>query len=345
MSKEIAKIFKKFNLNITSEANSKRVDFLDVIFDLGEETYEPYNKPQNVPQYVHRLSNHPPAVIKNIPANVNKRLSSISSSEQMFNKAKPLFQQAIEKSGYNYQLKFEPKPDKPPHRKKNRKRNILWFNPPFNSTVTTNVAKEFLSLIDQCFPQGNPLRKIFNRKTVKVSYSTTPNMSQTIAMHNSKLLTTKKNQERDCNCPKTRVCPLENKCINKNLVYQATVLKPNQESKNYVGLTSTEFKKRLAVHLTSFKDPEICQTSLSKYVHEIKKEGIQPEVNWKIIDRGKPYSPINDVCQLCIKEKFYILYKPQMAKLNHRTEIFNSCIHKKSVLLIKPDRKRKSPGI
>ena len=154
----MAKIFKKFNLNITSEANSKRVDFLDVIFDLGEETYEPYNKPQNVPQYVLRLSNHPPAVINNIPANVNKRLSSISSSEQMFNKAKPLFQQAIEKSGYNYQLKFEPKPDKPPHRKKNRKRNILWFNPPFNYTVTTNVAKEFLSLIDQCFPKGNPLR-------------------------------------------------------------------------------------------------------------------------------------------------------------------------------------------
>ena len=47
MSKEIAKIFEKFNLKITSEVNHKRVDFLDVIFDLEDETYEPYNKPGN----------------------------------------------------------------------------------------------------------------------------------------------------------------------------------------------------------------------------------------------------------------------------------------------------------
>ena len=59
ISKEISKIFSKFNLKITSDANQKRVDFLDVIFDLDEETFEPYNKPQNIPQYVHKLSNHP----------------------------------------------------------------------------------------------------------------------------------------------------------------------------------------------------------------------------------------------------------------------------------------------
>ena len=83
---------------------------------------------------------------------------------------------------------------------------------------------------------------------------------------------------------------------------------------------------------------------MSQYVHELKQEAIEPEVNWKIIDRGNPYSPTTDVCQLCIKEKFYILYKPKMANLNHKSEIFNSCRHKKSVLLIKPVRKRKSPG-
>ena len=87
MSKQIAKIFKNFNLKITSEENSKRVDFLDIIFDLDDESYEPYNKPGNIPQYVHRLSNHPPAIIKNIPTNVNKRLSSISSSEKVFQQA------------------------------------------------------------------------------------------------------------------------------------------------------------------------------------------------------------------------------------------------------------------
>ena len=87
ISKKISEIFSRFNLKITSEANQKRVDFLDVIFDLDDETFEPFTKPQNIPQYVNKLSNHPPAVIKNIPESVNKRLSSISSSEKMFLRA------------------------------------------------------------------------------------------------------------------------------------------------------------------------------------------------------------------------------------------------------------------
>ena len=98
----------------------------------------------------------------------------------MFLKAAPLFQEAIEKSGYSYKLKYEPPNNNPRPKKRGRKRHILWFNPPFNSTVRTNVAREFLTLIDQCFPPGNPLKKIFNRNTVKVAYSTTPNMNTSL---------------------------------------------------------------------------------------------------------------------------------------------------------------------
>ena len=140
------------------------------------------------------------------------------------------------------------------------------------------------------------------------------------------------------------MCPLDKKCLTKNLIYQATVTKPNHDSKNYIGLSSTEFKSRLAVHKNSSKTPESCQTSLSKHIHDLNKEGIQPTVTWKLIDRGKPYSPVSGVCQLCLKEKFYILFKPEMAALNSRNKIFNSCRHKRSVLLVKEDRKRKSPG-
>ena len=132
--------------------------------------------------------------------------------------------------------------------------------------------------------------------------------------------------------------------MSKNVIYQATVTKPNQDTENYVGLTSTNFKARLAVHKNSFKDPESCQTSLSKHIFELENLGIEPLVTWKIIDRGKPFSPTAGVCQLCLKEKFYILYKPSMASLNSRNEIFNSCRHKRSKLLFKPKRKTKSPG-
>ena len=345
MSKQIAKIFENFNLEITSEVNSKRVDFLDIIFDLDDESYEPYNKPGNIPQYVHRLSNHPPAIIKNIPTNVNKRLSSISSSEKLFQKAAPLFQEAIEKSGYDFKLTYQPQPDNQAPKKQKRKRPALWFNPPYNATVKTNIGRDFLRLIDECFPPSNTLHKIFNRQTVKVSYSTTPNMAQTIAAKNAKILKEEGEAKRECNCPKTKICPLNKKCLVDNIIYQATVTSQNQESKTYIGLTSTDFKARLGTHTQSFKDPNVNQTSLSKHIHDQKLKGIQPTVTWKIIDRGKPYSPVHGVCNLCLKEKFYITYKPEMAELNSRSEIFSHCVHKKSALLIKKDRKKKkSPG-
>ena len=345
MSKQIAKIFENFNLKITSEENSKRVDFLDMIFDLDDESYEPYNKPGNIPQYVHRLSNHPPAIIKNIPTNVNKRLSSISSSEKLFQKAAPLFQEAIEKSGYDFKLTYQPQPDNQAPKKQKRKRPALWFNPPYNATVKTNIGRDFLRLIDECFPPSNTLHKIFNRQTVKVSYSTTPNMAQTIAAKNAKILKEEGEAKRECNCPKTKICPLNKKCLVDNIIYQATVTSQNQESKTYIGLTSTDFKARLGTHTQSFKDPNVNQTSLSKHIHDQKLKGIQPTVTWKIIDRGKPYSPVHGVCNLCLKEKFYITYKPEMAELNSRSEIFSHCVHKKSALLIKKDRKKKkSPG-
>ena len=37
--------------------------------------------------------------------------------------------------------------------KKKRRRNIIWFNPPYNTSVTTNIGKQFLKLIDIHFPK------------------------------------------------------------------------------------------------------------------------------------------------------------------------------------------------
>ena len=54
---------------------------------------------------------------------------------------------------------------------KNRKRNIIWFNPPFSKNVSTNIGKNFLNLINKHFPINNEYRKIFNHNTLKISYS------------------------------------------------------------------------------------------------------------------------------------------------------------------------------
>ena len=181
----------------------------------------------------------------------------------------------------------------------------------------------------------------------------TSNMAQIISGHNAKQLNEEKEKERECNCPQTKVCPLDKKCLSKNVIYQATVTKPNQETENYVGLTSTNFKARLAVHKQTFEDEfGTSQTALSRHIHKLKKKGFNPtwnppnpDVTWKLIDRGKSFTPVTGVCQLCIKEAFYILFRPELAKLNSRSEIFSACFHQKPSLLIKPKRKKRSPGI
>ena len=66
-------------------------------------------------------------------------------------------------------------------------------------------------------------------------------------------------------------------------------------------------------------------TTLSKYVWKLKEERKVFSLKWKIIDRAPPYNPMTRKCNLCIKEKFYIIYRPNMATLNKRNELFNSC--------------------
>ena len=113
--------------------------------------------------------------------------TTLSSNEQLFDSEKPIYEAALKSAGYNTNLKYSPpNPNQP--KKDKRKRNVIWYNPPFNSDVKTNVAEEFLRLIDKHFPRNSDLHKNFNRNNVKVSYSCMPNMSLIIASHNKKIL-------------------------------------------------------------------------------------------------------------------------------------------------------------
>ena len=88
---EICKIFKDNGLKITIQVNLKTVDFLDITMDLQTGEYKPYMKPNNTRLYVHKQSSHPPNIIKNIPENINQRLSAISSNKNIFNQATKLY--------------------------------------------------------------------------------------------------------------------------------------------------------------------------------------------------------------------------------------------------------------
>ena len=63
--KEIIKTFKTYNLSITIETNIWVVNFLDT-FDLINNIYKPYWKPNGNPVYINKNSNHPPTVLRQL---------------------------------------------------------------------------------------------------------------------------------------------------------------------------------------------------------------------------------------------------------------------------------------
>ena len=58
-----------------------------------------------------------------------------------------------------------------------------------------------------------------------------------------------------------------------------------------------------------------------------------------MIEQAEPFSTISGKCDLCIKEKFNIMFRPTSADLNSKSEIFSNCRHTISKLLIKRERK------
>ena len=180
LRKDIIKLFKDSGLNITIESNMSTVNFLDVTFNLEAAKYRPYKKPNDQLLYIHKESNHPPTVKRQLPSMIQQRLSELSTDENEFNQVKGDYESALKNSGFGTQLKYSTAEKRP----RNRKRNIIWFNPPFNSTLTTNLGKQFLALITKHFPQHHKFSKIFNRNTVKLSYSGSPNMKSVISSHN-----------------------------------------------------------------------------------------------------------------------------------------------------------------
>ena len=92
IKKEICRILNRNGLRLTIEANKKIITFLNVTFNLNNSTYQPYTKPNTTLQYVHCESNHPRITTKNIPAGINKRLTSLSLDKALFDKAAPPYQ-------------------------------------------------------------------------------------------------------------------------------------------------------------------------------------------------------------------------------------------------------------
>ena len=479
--KKLHKIFKELGLTITVQTTLTTADFLDVTLNILESTYQPYKKPNNTPLYISRYSNHPPHVIKNVPISVNRRLATISSSENLFNSHIQEYQHALKKSGFTHTLKYKhpcisgterretdcqatktptgtatrlavsqpnpstqrppPPPDFPPEnhqprlpqtnpilfsqaapasarsrptatsplppssapptyartdrlrnapqiaprrsqrirnmnqpdnaaptpppansqpsdssppatpppqtpadsctanpkgkKRKNRKRNIVFWNVPYNKNLATNIGKQFLALVNKHFPANSELASALNRHTIKIAYSTTKNMDQIISAHNAKILRAGNETATALPCNCRRECPLQgtNDCRSKPVVYKAEI-----QGSIYVGQTMTEFRTRCARHRTSFKkEYKKSETALSKFIWDkglnMNAEGeiCEPNIKWSILKQCTLYKPGQRDCDLCLSEKALIIMHLRSPKcINKKTDLSNKCNHKKA---------------
>ena len=330
--KDIIKIFADLGLKIIIQTNLKVAHFLDVTLNLSTEKYYPYRKPNDRPLYIHRQSNHPPSIIKNIPASISRRLTDISSDQTVFVDAKPIYDNALRESGFNEETQYLA------HRKgkakrKNRQRKIIWFNPPYSQNVATNIGRRFRSLVNKHFPKSSKLHKIFNSNTLKLSYSCMPNMAAVIRQHNNILIRNGQSapenhtSARSCNCRVKSQCPLDGACLTQSIVYKATI-KTEEEQKEYTGLTATTFKQRFNSHQQSMRDRKYQHsTALSKHVWALKDNSNKFSIKWSIHRKATTYQNTTRRCNLCLAEKLAIIKADKSQSLNKRTELVSKCRH------------------
>ncbi len=337
LRKKLHECFKAENLKIEVQINAVEVDFLDVHLCMKSGTFRPFMKPNNTVQYVHANSNHPRSITKNIPTMIEKRLSNLSSSKQIFEDEKTPYEEALKLSGYETTLSYRSE-NKGPN-KQRRRRKILWFNPPYSESVSTNVGREFLNILKRNFPPNHKYHKICNRNTVKVSYSCMSNMGNIIKGHNMSILSPAQKLEENtkaCNCRKKEQCPLNGQCLVKGIIYQGTISDgDNGEKFTYIGQAEGGFKSRYNNHNMSFRNEKYStRTELSKKHWEIKRKGGSPKTTWEILKLVKTYENGQKHCNLCLTEKLLIMKCRHKNLLNSRSEISAKCRHKKKFLLI-----------
>ena len=124
--KAIVQVFKECGLSITIQSNFKKVDFLDVTFDLNNNVYKPFRKEKGKPIYINKHSNHARSILKQLPKSIEKRISETLSNKDIFEESIKPYKDALKESGFSKTLNYiAPTTNK---EQKTRKRKIICFS-------------------------------------------------------------------------------------------------------------------------------------------------------------------------------------------------------------------------
>ena len=152
--------------------------------------------------------------------------------------------------------------------------------------METNIGKTFLKLVKKHFSRNNSFHKIFNRNTIKVSYSFMRNISSIIASHSIPILR-QKPKECGCNCRNKESCPLQNQCVTLKVIYEATAVNNSDDEKRvYFGASYTTFKERYCNHMRDLNHERYSKrTDLSKYICHLKRTKKISVNEWKLLEK------------------------------------------------------------
>ena len=130
------KIYLKKNIQ-TFQLNAKIINYLDITLKLNDALYRPYRKPNEETNYIHVNSDHLLSIIKEIPRSIEKRLSILSSSKNIF-----------QESAIYYEKYLKAVDIKPSYNTNNQKKTIK------------TKRKENVTLFGSIHHIANPLKPI-----------------------------------------------------------------------------------------------------------------------------------------------------------------------------------------
>ena len=191
---------------------------------------------------------------------------------------------------------------------------FMFIYPLYSNNVKSNIGKQFPKLVRQHFSKSHKLNKIFNKNTLKVSYSCIKNMSSILTNHNKRILAENEKQY-ECNCRNKDEHPLENKYLTPRVIHespyyhylQTIFISLNTSRKFYIGLCDTPFKERYNNHKHDFRTK--CyekSTEFSKYIWSLEKSGIEFTMRWKILSHVKEMTKLG-YCSLCLTKELWLL--------------------------------------
>ena len=125
----------------------------------------------------------------------------------------------------------------------------------------------------------------------------------------------------------------------------------NVDCPHYFGHMVIDLDEMVTVFLRYYSEEcKTFQISFKKkdvmYVWHLKDHNVSYNLKWSVVARGSDFNPATGICRVCLLEKFFIMFKPEGASLNQRSEFFTHCRHYAKFLLCPPPprkRKRRNP--